>query len=95
MSTGAIALYWSVCSAAGSSARNARRNSPRVTLGASPGRMRHTRITEEASALEFWPRNRLECSVRIGHVPIAAVDQHRLERDVAIAVHDLDCRLSR
>ena len=51
MSTGAIALSCNVCSAAGSSARSARRNSPRVTLGASAGRLRQTRTMEDARAL--------------------------------------------
>jgi hypothetical protein len=69
MSTGAIALSCIVCSAAGSSARNARRNSSRVTLGAWAGRLRQARTIEDANAL--LPRLRVLTarSVRIGQVP--------------------------
>ena len=69
MSTGAIAASCNVCSAAGSSARSARRNSPRVTLGASAGRLRQTRTMEEARALAASLQRIRSLSVRIGHVP--------------------------
>ena len=69
MSTGAMALAWRVVSAGGSSRLSARRNSARLTLAASSGRLRQTRTIEEASALVPRPIMRLASSVRIGHVP--------------------------
>jgi len=59
-------------SASGKVALSSRRNSRRLTVGASAGRLRQTRTMLEASALVPEPIMRLPSSVRIGQVPVRA-----------------------
>ena len=68
-STGAMLPRWRSRSAAGSSRLSALRKSRRVVRGASSGRGRQTRTTEDAKALTRTLRATVS-SVRMGQVPV-------------------------
>ena len=69
-STGAMLLRWSFCKAGRSSRFSSAIKLRRVTMGASSGRLRHTRTIEDARAFVPLPIVRPVRSVLIGQVPV-------------------------
>ncbi|KAK43607.1 hypothetical protein BG58_31240 [Caballeronia jiangsuensis] len=66
-----------------------------MTVGASAGRLRQTRTMDEARALVPWPMERLDRSVRIGHVPFTLKpDLRTASRKVSQPVLEVPASLS-